>query len=247
MQEKHASALEILLVATLFPVQSIWYNLIGNLAALEKVNYQRFVELPGHFHYPIFPILSFFYMFDWIYPVILYIYAVIKLWPDYLKFRRIYIGFLVLLLVNFTIWLIIPNQDTHRIPTEILLTYGWIGKATLFVYQAASIWNSFPSFHVGATWFCFRLLQIYIKKLHWVAFLVVILTMITVLAIRVHQILDLVGGVLIAELVIQTVLKPLEKRNAFSKGSHLFWCSLYVGIFVVAMGLRFILVDWLAV
>jgi len=236
-----SAKLEIILVATLFPLHALWYNFLGRIAALEKVNYERYFQLPSDTMYPMLPILSLFYMFVWVYPFILYIYLVVKLWPDYAKFRRIYIGFLVLILVSYAIWLAIPNEDTHRISESVLLSYGWTGKVTAFVYQVAAIWNSFPSFHTETVWFCYRLLRVYIKKSHWIALTIVIITMITVLAIRVHDILDLVGGVLLAEIVIQLVVKPLENRKAFSKGSHVFWCSLYLAIFVIAVALKIVL------
>ena len=235
--EKKLNKLEIILVSTLLVIHLAWYNTIGHLASMRGLNFGRYLYFPIENSFPIWLWLSPLYLFIWIYPLLILIWILIVRGWNVVIFRRIYCSFLVMMIAAYLFWLAFPVKFTDRLSDTYLIHQGLFGYLTLYIYNNATAWNAFPSFHIAVTWFSFRIIQYYVKKYYWITWLICLATIVTTLVIRIHYIADSVGGILLAELIFQCVNKPIDHHNFFSKDSNKKWISIYLIILVIALGL----------
>ncbi|MCI5224999.1 MAG: phosphatase PAP2 family protein [Candidatus Electrothrix sp. AR4] len=81
-------------------------------------------------------------------------------------------------------------------------------------YEVASLWNACPSFHVASPWFLYRVLRHHVPGYHPVFLFLALSIMASTVFIRIHYLADIVGGILISELIFRVILSRLEGEGA---------------------------------
>ncbi len=131
--------------------------------------------------------------------------------------------------VCFVIYLVFPTTNTR----PVIQPDGFWNQVMLFVYQMDAADNLFPSIHCLVSWFCYIGLRGRKEVPRWyrgVSCLLAVLVCISTLTTKQHVIIDVFGGVLLAEVcyriarypvVLQSYEKVLDVINdkIFTKGN----------------------------
>lgn len=189
------------------------YNEVGEIAAARGVDFGPLVEMPIDAFIPFVPVFVIPYTLVWFFPLGLVAYLMLAR-VESRGFRPMFISLVVLLLGCYALWIAFPVQVGLRLPESSLGEYGWLGKLVLFNYEGASHWNACPSFHVAGPWFLYRAARLMAPRLPALFFYLFVAIALSTVLIRIHYALDIVGGLLISELVIRTVYQPLLETGA---------------------------------
>ena len=189
------------------------YNEVGEIAAARGVDFGPLVEMPIDAFIPFVPVFVIPYTLVWFFPLGLVAYLMLARVASR-GFRPMFISLVVLLLGCYALWIAFPVQVGLRLPESSLGEYGWLGKLVLFNYEGASHWNACPSFHVAGPWFLYRAARLMAPRFPALFFYLFVAIALSTVLIRIHYALDIVGGLLISELVIRTVFQPLLETGA---------------------------------
>lgn len=224
--------MDFILPVVLFVLHGMFYNPIGNVAASRGVDYGPLLNTPLDSMVPLSVVFIIPYTALWALPIAMLVMLSRRASVTPADIRRFSVGFGSLMGVCYLLWIAFPMQVTLRADEETLTSLGWMGSFTWLTYQNASMWNCCPSFHVASPWFVCRIMWMYCDKVPiWVRVLTVGVIMATVF-IRIHYLLDIVGGILVSEGVYRFVLVPLQKRRALEGISR-----TQVVCFAIALGL----------
>lgn len=111
-------------------------------------------------------------------------------------------------LVCFVVFLAFPTTNTR----PVIEPDGFWNRVMLFVYQADAADNLFPSIHCLVSWFCYIGLRGRKEIPAWyrgASCLMAVLVCISTLTTKQHVIVDVAGGVLLAEACFWIAKKPL--------------------------------------
>ena len=111
-------------------------------------------------------------------------------------------------LVCFAIFLVFPTTNTR----PVIEPEGFWNRVMLMVYQVDAADNLFPSIHCLVSWFCYIGLRGRREVPKWyrgVSCLLAVLVCISTLTTKQHVIVDVIGGVLLAEVCYGIARKPL--------------------------------------
>ena len=142
---------------------------------------------------------------------------------------RLFAADLISRAVCFVIYLVFPTTNTR----PVIQPDGFWNQVMLFVYQMDAADNLFPSIHCLVSWFCYIGLRGRKEVPRWyrgVSCLLAVLVCISTLTTKQHVIIDVFGGVLLAEVcyriarypvVLQSYEKVLDVINdkIFTKGN----------------------------
>ncbi|MCI5145135.1 MAG: phosphatase PAP2 family protein [Candidatus Electrothrix sp. AR3] len=95
----------------------------------------------------------------------------------------------------------------------VLRQGGILGELIRLNYEVASLWNACPSFHVASPWFLYRTLGHYVPRRHLLFFFLALSIMASTIFIRIHYIADIIGGILVSELVFRFVLRRQKEAE----------------------------------
>jgi membrane-associated phospholipid phosphatase len=188
------------------------YNEIGELAAARQIDLGPVIEIPLDAWIPFVPVFVLPYIFAWFFPVGLIGYLMVTR-IEANKFRPMSVAMLVLALGSYALWIAFPVQEGLRVDESSLAAHGRLGQLVLFIYQGSSQWNSFPSFHVAGPWLIYRAARLMAPRLPRFFFWAFVAIALSTVLIRIHYAVDIVGGLLISELVIRMVFKPLYEAR----------------------------------
>jgi len=123
------------------------------------------------------------------------------------------VSLLVLMLGCYALWILFPVYVDLRVGESVLNGHGWLGDLVRFNYNGASHWNACPSFHVAGPWFLYRSMPLAAAPRRW-GFLAAVLAIIaSTVLIRIHFLLDIVFGLLVAELVYHQVFCRMARSS----------------------------------
>ncbi len=192
---------QIVLPMLLLFVHGVLYNTIGEIAAARGVDYLPWIEIPLDARVPFVPVFVLAYLLVWIFPILLIAWSVAERGVDPAFFRRLSVSLLVLMLFCYGLWILFPVCDKLRVDAAELARHGWLGDLVGFNYVRASHWNACPSFHVAGPWFLYRAIPLASRCGRWIFLFAVLAIIASTVLIRIHYLLDIVFGILVAELV----------------------------------------------
>lgn len=208
-----------LLPLLLLLLHGFLYNAVGRLAAARQINFGPAVELPIDAWIPFVPLFVIPYTLVWFYPIGLTGYLVAaRVEPK--AFQSTAVALVALLLGCYALWIAFPVKVGLRLDESALAGRGWLDQSVLFNYRGASHWNACPSFHVAGPWFLYRAARLMTPRLPAIFFWAFVAIALSTVLIRIHYALDIVGGLLISELVVRTVLGPLLKTRKLARRFH---------------------------
>ncbi len=112
------------------------------------------------------------------------------------RFRRALLAMILVCLVSWTCFLLIPAAVTRPDPASI--ETGWLRWIFECLHRVDASHNSFPSLHVGSTWVCtFAFLG---RRTAWLWFIAAILISLSTMLVEQHTVADVIGGVVLATL-----------------------------------------------
>ncbi len=208
--------LEPLPVLFLLLAHGVLYNEIGELAAARGRNFAPLVELPIDSYIPFVPLFVLPYTGVWFLPLALVAYLVAGgTRPQ--AFRSMFAGLLVLMLSCYAMWIAFPVKVGLRLNEEVVAAHGWLGQLVVFNYRGASLWNACPSFHVAGPWFLYRAASLMAPRVPRVFLWTVVAIALSTVLIRIHYALDILFGLLVGELVVRFVFRPLHEARTLEQ------------------------------
>lgn len=235
----------IAFIIVIVVANNVYYLLAASYSLHHHADYGYILELPIDRTFPFFPLFIIPYLFTWIYPVLAIIYLGYKMEPiNPLGMRRVGVAILTLVLINFLLYLIFPTHYPYRVASSCLQSGGFLDKLVAYTYLYVPNHNTCPSTHVSMPWLIYRLSTFYLPKDRVLRSLqcLLILTIFSIVAIKIHFILDILGGILVAEVVFQLVLKQLEFRQSFADIQPKHFAG-YFSMMVVVLSLFYIFMS----
>jgi hypothetical protein len=196
-------------------VHGMLYNPIGELAALRGTDFSAFIKTPLDALVPYVPLFVLPYLFIWFFPVVLMggLYRNLGM-RDPAPYLRLSLALLALMGICYTIWILLPVRVDLRIDEAVLRQGGFLDELVRRNYKVASLWNACPSFHVASPWFLYRILRHHVPGRHPVFFFLALSIIASTVFIRIHYLADIVGGVLVSELIFRVILLRRERAEA---------------------------------
>tara|TARA_Y100000310_G_scaffold159075_1_gene158534 strand:- start:9216 stop:9830 length:615 start_codon:yes stop_codon:yes gene_type:complete len=187
MQKKYTRGL-LTLVAFIFFVTG--YYLIGSYINKIPLQISSFsVATPIDDVLPLIPEFVFIYMSMYLVAVLPYFFI-----QDKKEFRRVISSYLLVLVSSFMIFIFFPVY----VPRPELIATTFSEKVLTHLYLVDLPINNFPSLHVALSMLSSFILYNYSKKIGSISLIWSVLIAFSVLLVKQHYFLDIIGGVLIA-------------------------------------------------
>lgn len=209
--------LEIFFPLLIVFVHYLLYNALGTAVDGRGLDFSYVIRTGLDDHIPFVPLLIIPYLLAWIYPLLLIVYLVRKRGYDVVIFRRIVFSTVVLLAICYALWWLYPVKVWVRVADVELLAGGWLQRLTLFTYQQTTIWNACPSFHIAGPWFFYRAAELYGGRPSRILLAFFAAIAVSAVAVRIHYLVDILVGLVIAELVVRQVLQRFEARRSLAR------------------------------
>jgi len=199
---------EILCIPALLIFHRLCYDLIGILLSRGSIDYGPMLLTGLDARIPYVPMFVLPYLFTWGYAGFIIGYALFFRTYDHRLFRYIYLCFLLLTCVECLLWLPFPARISIRVSPEVLAQNGWLGELTAYVYRHATPWNVFPSAHIAFAYASWLFSAQFAKPGHrWLFLALFVLICLSVLFIKNHFLLDIPGGMILAQLIYSAVFR----------------------------------------
>jgi len=157
-------------------------------------NFEKFI--------PFVPFFVIFYISMYILAGLPILY--IKKIDDY---RRIAVAYLIMILLHFVFYILLPfKMDRPPIPEDGIIIF-----LLNLMYTIVSPYNLFPSMHVSLATFSTLIYIKYKKKYSFLMVLWLILIILSVLLIKQHQFIDVIGGLILSSLVFLLVFHKKQR------------------------------------
>lgn len=205
---------ELLCIPLLLIYHRLCYNLTGAWLDLGSTNYAPLLLTGLDTQIPYVSVFVLPYLFVWGYAGVIAFYALYFRTYDHLLFRYFYFSFLLMTGIECLIWLSFPAKISIRIGPEAIALSGWLGDLTAFVYNKATPWNVFPSAHVAFGYAGWVFSKHFARQEHrWLFLTIFVLITLSVLFIKNHFLWDIVGGMLVVQLIYHAVFMPAYHRR----------------------------------
>lgn len=167
---------------------AIGYGLIGFLP-----HYDSWTALtPVDIAIPFLPIFIIFYFAG-----DLYAFIPILTVQDKHRFREMMKGFFILMTIAFVCFIAIPIE----MPKDVVYNDSWLSKLSAYQHTYDTRFNNFPSLHVAFTLYAWLILLHEKRKMALWTSPLVFLIISSVLLVKQHLFIDLIGGVALAAAV----------------------------------------------
>lgn len=175
----------------LFPILNINYILAANIAKVGKnieISLDKVIPFKSIF------IIPYIYWYIFIFVGLIYI-----LYKNRVEYGRIFISIVIGMCCCYIIYYIFPTQ----INRPLIDNSNILNKLVNFIYNKDKPFNCFPSIHVLNTYFIMRYTRyIYNKKFFYYTQIVGVLIILSTVLIKQHFVLDIVGSIILSELVM---------------------------------------------
>lgn len=214
--------IEILCLVVFMSLVFMCYGVIAEIASHSPFNYASLLVTPLDKLIPFQTTWSLFYEVAFVIPLIVFVMIRVTAGAQVAVFQRIALAMLALILCSFIIFLLFPSNVfvLHDVPAVALT--GFDGRFVQLVYHSIGGWNAFPSTHTSVSWLFFRIFATFYKR--WYARLIFLLWFFAMLAgtvtLRVHNIIDVLAGVLLAEAIFCGVYVALTRRRMHDLNRH---------------------------
>ena len=225
---------EPLLLFPLLFLHGVLYNEIGEISAARGVDFGPLMDQGLDAAVPFLSAFVIPYMFAWGFPVFLIGYLMLATKTPAASFRPVFAALVVLLVTCYTLWITFPVYVGLRLDETFLAEGGWLDQLVLFNYQNSSYWNACPSFHVAGPWFLYRTAKLLYSRLPRVFLWIALAIIVSTVLIRIHYLMDIVGGLLVSELAVRLVFINLRKHHTLENLSSK---TVYIySLSVIAVG-----------
>jgi len=185
---------------------AVWIVLYFTTAWIGELRGPAFhPALPVDESFPLIP--EFFFCYVLAYVIVLGVF-IIRRTPAFLNFA--YVSFIAMNLTAFTLFVLFPAQGPERVIAEE-------GSHILAALHGIdSRYNAFPSLHVANPWLI-ALLALHERRMSLISLLFISLALlisVSTLFIHQHYLLDVLGGIALAVLVMSiTVRLPISEKH----------------------------------
>ena len=146
------------------------------------------------------------YVYWYVYIVIGFVFILINSRRDYM---RLFISFFIGMSVCYAIYYVYPTEITR----PIIQKGDLLNNLVNFIYSADKPVNCFPSLHVLTTYFIMRYTKYKnSKKKFYYTQIIGLLIILSTLFIKQHFVLEVIGGILLAEITILVVKKINDSK-----------------------------------
>lgn len=206
----------------LFPILNINYILAANIAKAGKnieISLDKTIPFKAIF------IIPYIYWYIFIFVGLIYI-----LYKSRVEYSRIFISIVIGMCCCYIIYYLFPTQ----INRPFVDNSNILSKLVNFIYNLDKPFNCFPSIHVLNTYFIMRYTKkIYSKKFFYYTQIVGLLIILSTVFIKQHFVLDIIGSIILCELVIflsnkiniktlnKILDRPLYIKNKFIKNDEI--------------------------
>jgi membrane-associated phospholipid phosphatase len=200
---------ETLCIPAVLIFHRLCYNLVGTLLSRGSTDFGPLLLTGLDMQIPYVPMFVLPYLFTWGYPGFILGYALFSRIYDHQLFRYFYLSALILTCTECLLWLLFPARISIRVEPEVLALHGWLGELTAYVYRRATPWNVIPSAHIASSYICWLFSAHFATPRHRWGFLVLFfLICLSVLFIKNHFLLDILGGMILGQLIYYAVFLP---------------------------------------
>jgi membrane-associated phospholipid phosphatase len=205
---------EILCIPAVVIFHRLCYDMVGTLLSRGPTDYSSILVSDLDARIPYIPVFVLPYLFTWGYAGFIIVYTFLFRIFDHLLFRYFYLSFLLLTCMECLLWLLFPARISIRVEPEVLALHGWLGELTAYVYHRATPWNVFPSAHIAFAYASWLFSAHFAKQTHrWLFLVLFLLISLSVLFIKNHFLLDILGGMILARLIYSAVFLPTYRRR----------------------------------
>jgi membrane-associated phospholipid phosphatase len=188
--------------------------MVGTILSRGSTDYSPTLLIGLDARIPYIPVFVLPYLFTWGYAGFIIGYTLIFRIFDHLLFRYFYLSFLLLTCLECLLWLLFPAKISIRVQPEVLALHGWLGELTAYVYHRATPWNVFPSAHIAFAYATWLFSAHFAKQGHrWLFLVLFLLICLSVLFIKNHFLLDILGGMILGQLIYRAVFLPTYRRR----------------------------------
>jgi hypothetical protein len=190
------------------------YDGVGHVLDRGKTDHAPLLLMPVDSWIPYVPVFILPYVLIWAYGVAIAAYTLYFRTYDHLLFRYFYLSFVLLTVVECLVWMAFPAKISIRAGPDALAAAGWLGDLTAYVYGKATPWNVFPSAHVAFAYAGWLFSAHFARREHRKWFLATLgVVVLSVLLIKNHFVLDIVGSVLVVHIVYHGAFLPALRRR----------------------------------
>jgi membrane-associated phospholipid phosphatase len=200
---------ETLCIPAVLIFHRLCYNNVGTLLSRGSTDYSPMLLTGLDACIPYIPVFVLPYLFIWGYAGFIVGYTLFFRIFDHHLFRYFYLSFMLMTCIECLLWLLFPARISIRVEPEVLALHGWLGELTAYVYRRATPWNVFPSAHIASAYAGWLFSAHFAKQRHrWLFLVLFLLTCLSVLFIKNHFLLDILGGMILAQLIYSAVFLP---------------------------------------
>jgi hypothetical protein len=232
---------EILCIPALLIFHRLCYNLVGVLLSRGSTDYGPLLVTGLDTQIPYVPVFVLPYLFTWGYAAFIAGYALFFRTYDHLLFRYFYLCFLLMTCVECLLWLTVPARISIRVDLEVLALHGWLGELTAYVYRHATPWNVIPSAHIAFAYAVWLFSAHFAKRGHrWLFLNLFIVVCLSVLFIKNHFLWDILGGMILAQLIYSTVFRQTYRRRLLHEvsGTNILTICCSAAVVMAAISFR---------
>ena len=231
---KIATTLELFLPVFFIIFFSKMYLDVALIASSRSIDYGRYLASAWDLKIPFIPLFIIPYICAWIFvPLCLYY---ITYHQSIYFFRRACLSILTLSIVLVFCYIAFPVHYPFRVKMAQFSEPSIFLDMILYNYQYQPAWNEFPSSHIAIPWLTLRMMsQTPFKGVTILFNLYFLLLATSVIAIKIHFILDILGGIIVAELVHQRIFKRFDEYPTLYKlqSKNILFFSLIIFILVL--------------
>lgn len=209
-------AVEILAIILSGYACHLYYNLVGHLASLRGVDFGPFFVTALDQALPYGAFWVHFYQIAYFMPSLVLLSLFPRIGLDVTAYRRMVFSFLCLLFTHYVLYLAVPTSARAIRLSPEALGGGLLGDLVRYQYRLATVWCAWPSLHVSACWYFYRLFARKYPTLRWIYLAWFAGMFVSTAAIKIHYALDAVTGFLLGEAAFTLVLVRLERSRAFA-------------------------------
>ena len=227
--------LEISVVFPLMIAHRIFYELIGKYNSQGERDYGYLLFSGWDSMIPDVPVFIIPYLSAWLYPfVIIAVYIYSRLPSVVNFFRTIYFSFFILMLVCYSIYLLFPVFVPVQLSPSA--TPGFLDSLVLWTYNSTTTWNAFPSAHVAIPYFVWLVMKTVVKDIsRWIYFIYFLLISLSVVFIKIHYLADILGGIIVAQVIYSYCFLPLWQSQYLLKKPLWILVGFYYSLGLIAV------------
>ena len=214
--------IEIISVILLSVVVFACYGMVAEIASKMGVNYTPILVTEFDKNIPFTNIWGLFYEGAFYVPAVVFLLLRWRFGPNVALFQRMCLSVISMMLISFVVFILFPTNSSNILGVPHLKPDSFANSVVIFIYRSIEGWNSTPSTHISMSWLFFRFFARYFhlfwqRLIYLIWFVGMALGTVT---LRVHIVLDICTGFLLAEICYQIIYKKLAPGVVSDMNRH---------------------------